>query len=204
MRASKLFTAFATACLCLPVGALALTSTEPPDLTGNLAIPDPIGTLDTGVNTVSGSVLAECEDEGNGIFRPKFDTDDGDSFEFQVPSGEQLISAELTIAGLSGGDVFARSFEDLKFLGGVGAGSYDILDGPPLTGTQDYQVAPLCRDDATISYNWVIELEVSGASDQTAPTADAGPDQTGIASGSSATLDATASSDPDAGDTLSY
>uniref|UniRef100_UPI003999A855 PKD domain-containing protein n=1 Tax=Roseovarius halophilus (ex Wu et al. 2025) TaxID=3376060 RepID=UPI003999A855 len=38
----------------------------------------------------------------------------------------------------------------------------------------------------------------------TAPTADAGPDQTGIASGSSATLDATASSDPDAGDTLSY
>ena len=37
-----------------------------------------------------------------------------------------------------------------------------------------------------------------------APTADAGADQTGVASGASVTLDGTGSSDPDVGDVLSY
>lgn len=44
----------------------------------------------------------------------------------------------------------------------------------------------------------------TAAPPNTAPTADAGPDQTGIASAASVTLDGTGSSDPDTGDTLSY
>ena len=143
---SKSILAAASTVLLLTTSASALTFSEPPDLTTNLAIPSNVGTLDIGANSISGSA---------GGF------DIADAFEFIIPTGAELVSATLTLSNLVGGSVFTRTFTDLDDLFNVKSGIFDILGGTPLTGTQDYEVRPNPLSTNPISFDWRVDLTVA-------------------------------------------
>ena len=101
----------------------------------------------------------------------------GRAISFLIPSGAfltgaQAVIADLTTSGSGTAEVFARSFADLDRLGVVGAGSFDILTGRPLTGTRNYQFLSELHDGAvgdTISFDWRIELTVGQETAQVIP-----------------------------------
>ena len=88
---------------CLAVPAAAVTVTEPPDLSDGLVGASSIGTLDLGLNTVTGEIRGDCEDLGTGILCNTDAVDLGDtqdSFLFSIGPDELLT----TVSAIGFGD----------------------------------------------------------------------------------------------------
>ena len=107
------------ACACLaafvaiPGEATVITYTEPPDLSDNQSTPTPLGNLDVGTNTVTGSVCAEPFTEL--VLAISVCFRDADIFAVSLSSG-------LVITGVSA---------SISNFAGLGIGGFDTI----LTGT---------------------------------------------------------------------
>lgn len=148
--------------------AAPLVYTEPPDLTENLAIPDNLGSVDVGVNTITGAIAAV--NEGG----PITGGDTADSFEYVVPAGMVATSFELIITNFSATD--GASARARTFSGGTSLESFsgDVTypnlintgSGFLSAGTYDFQVHSIHPLDGEfneigdVSFNWVVNINV--------------------------------------------
>ena len=78
--------------------ALALTYSEPPELSPYIAFPDNVGSVAVGLNTISGHIDNVCVNSvpfcvGYGDY--------ADAFEFTVPNGVEVTNVKLTISNFS-------------------------------------------------------------------------------------------------------
>jgi hypothetical protein len=146
--------------------ATLISYTEPADLTGNLAIPDNLGSVDLGLNTVSGSISMDCT-----IFCSI--SDEGDAFEFVVGGGLTISTIELVItnyASTDGASARVRNFSGgtsvnffsgnttfanlVNVAGGLGAGTYDLQ----VFGLSDLIIDPFPTEVGTVSFDWVFNI----------------------------------------------
>jgi hypothetical protein len=162
--------ALATAAMLLSmsVQAAALEFVEPPDLTSNLSVPDDLGPLVIGENTIAGSIDGDCTvDEFCG-------PDDADSFSFEVPDGLTATNIELVIsnfASIDNAQARVRNFSggtSTEFINGnltfadlitepdgLGPGTYDlqihsVFDLDPVTFEQI----------GAVSLDWAFQVTV--------------------------------------------
>ena len=126
----------------------AINYTEPPDLTSNLAIPDALGSLSLGSNSVSGSIAMEHSIDSSA------GGDYADSFEFIVPAGLKVTTIKLDISNYRATD--AAQARVRNFSGGTsthfinGDTTFPNLVNIPgglSAGTYDLQVHGLARLD---------------------------------------------------------
>jgi hypothetical protein len=156
----------AAATLMTSTGAAALSYTEGPDLTSNLAIPDDLGSLSLGANSVSGSIDMVCS--AGDCFFP----DDADSFAFEVPGGLVVTTIELIISNYSSSDgaiARVRNFSggtssefitgDMTFPnlvtepGGLAAGTYDLqVHGIPGFDSETFE------DVGSVAFDWQFNM----------------------------------------------
>lgn len=148
--------------------AQAVTVTESTDFKGVGARPTMIGTLDVGVNSVSGSIDGICYAMGHSTCN-FFLADDGDLFTFDIAAGTQLTAASLTISGLSTTgsatpSIVVNTIGDLTSLGNSPNGTFDLLAGAPVTGTQVIKLFPELskgyRFFDIFKANWSVALTV--------------------------------------------
>ncbi|MDA1048948.1 MAG: hypothetical protein O3C40_00510, partial [Planctomycetota bacterium] len=119
-------------------------SSDSPDLTSNLAIPDNLGSIGLGRNVVQGSLNASLVDLGGGFLSTS--GDDADSFEFVVPDGLLVTNVELVVTNyatnagatarvrnFSGGTSVERFSSDVTYVNLIntpdqtlGPGTYDL------------------------------------------------------------------------------
>ncbi|WP_333814192.1 Ig-like domain-containing protein [Tabrizicola sp.] len=128
------------------------------------------------------------------------------------PQPQTITFAPLTIAqGYPGGPTYAvsatggASGEPVVLSVDAGSGANCSLSGNTVT----FLAAGTCRINANQAGTAVYAAADQASLDipvanNTGPTADAGPDQTGISEGATVTLDGSGSSDPDAGQTLTF
>ncbi|SMX31467.1 VPLPA-CTERM sorting domain-containing protein [Actibacterium lipolyticum] len=142
----NIFASFAVFC-CLAVPASAVTVTEPPDLADGLSTASSIGTLDLGLNTITGEIRGECEDLGTGILCNSDAVDLGDtqdSLIFSIGPDELLTTVSVigfgdhpedatyyvAITDASLTTVLAVDYYDFNdggsFYAGLGEGTYSV------------------------------------------------------------------------------
>ena len=175
-KIALLATALGAAMMSTSAFAVPLSYTEPPDLTSNLANPDNLGSIDLGLNTVSGSIQMDCA-----IFCDQFDR--ADAFEFVVPVGLTIPTIELVITNYlrsDGAIARVRNFSggtSVNFFngnttfanlvnvpGGLGAGTYDLqVHGIP--GRDSNRT-----DVGTVSFDWVFNITAAQVQSVPEPT----------------------------------
>lgn len=156
---------FISLALAVSAPAQALNYSEPPDLTSNLALPDHVGTLDVGENTVQGTMSAD--------YSVPVPSDDADSFAFTVPDGVFVTNVALVISNYSATDgAFAR---ERTFSGGTA--TYFISsdttftnlistgDGKLASGEHNLQVHGISGGEppvetGTVSFSWIFTFTV--------------------------------------------
>ncbi len=131
--------ALAAAGLCAAQAAAQVAYTEPPDLSGSLTIPTPVGTLSSGLNTITGTLATTWNIDGNSL------GDAADSLSFIVPVGLAVTSIEVDISNFVCNGCASRV---RSFSAGIGAvvisngnGTYTVpIAGPLGAGTYGLQV----------------------------------------------------------------
>ena len=135
-------------------------------------VTDTIGTLDFGVNTISGSIMAECIFSGPDL-QCTDGSDPGDAFNLTIAPGEALLSVTLTTAGSAPAgytigfgmlDVPGFTFVHSDALAPFNA-TTPIIDGVPL-GSGDYVFGlgqGLATTTGPASYDWTVTFNVGAA-----------------------------------------
>ncbi|MGF1500481.1 MAG: VPLPA-CTERM sorting domain-containing protein [Paracoccaceae bacterium] len=164
-------TGFLAFCLAAPaLSASALTFSEPSDLSGPIGSETQIGTLDLGLNQVSGSISATCDVFATTCTSTGFSGDQFDAFGFDIAPGTELVSAFLTITNLDADqngtpEVRVRASPPLRPLGAFQQNlTVNLLSGVPLTDSQVFEVSSQLRGNGavgeTVSFDWQVDLQV--------------------------------------------
>ncbi|HVU64101.1 MAG TPA: hypothetical protein VHC70_09000 [Phycisphaerales bacterium] len=168
---------FAAACAlaCItaaaPVASAQVNYTEPPDLSGNLNFPTPVGTVSLGLNTIHGTISTTYS---NGF--PS--DDDSDSASFTVPAGLVVTSVVVVITNYTNvGDVFTRTksfdgaLQNWWTFGGNGTGPNMITTGNGVLAAGTYGLglenAVDINASGSISYTWEFRITAAPATNDT-------------------------------------
>ncbi len=146
----------------------ALLYAEGTDLSNNFAIPTDLGTIATGISTVSGSINATCS------ITDCNSSDKTDAFQFSIPSFIEVYKVELTVANLfnnsSEGDYAGRYLSGTSGLAdswfGADFTNRNIQTIVTLTnGTFDLAISATfdcegfsCTGTETTSFDWVMNI----------------------------------------------
>jgi hypothetical protein len=156
----------------LLVGPIAAKATvlyaEGADLYDNLAIPQLLGSLTLGLNTVSGSLSGYCL-----AYTPINDTrgsclaggDDGDAFSFEIPIDLKLVSATVTITNFSSTGYAFQNGGSFFYLIAITPISGNVSDfnvmpsTPAPSGILGYRfISDYLSEDAKSSFDWQLNL----------------------------------------------
>lgn len=164
--------AFVGLVACFAITANAITITETADYPGGVSLSDPnVGTLDSGANTVSGSLNGSCNvgdcNPGDGLHG-----DTQDSFLVTVPTGYQITSLTVTTSSVSGPMNFSASFElrnssltvvqSTPFLSPLNGTTANLLSAPASSGTYVISVFGQQANAAgAYSLNWTVTMNLA-------------------------------------------
>lgn len=166
----------AAALACFAGPALAVTVTETVvgdfDTVNDVAlVMDDIGTLDLGLNTVSGSISDTCVPDMPSGFICIDTGDHSDTFRLGVASGQRIISVLLTTAGIAP-EGYAPGFVlvdrvTLEFMSTDSSTDFNatraIIDGVPVgAGSYVFGVGQGIADGGgPMMYDWTVAFEVA-------------------------------------------
>ncbi len=147
----------------------AVNVTEPPDFSASSNVS--VGTLDSGVNMVSGGLSGACN---IGDCNPNSSADTQDSFTLTVPAGYQITSLTVTTSAVSGPTNFSASVE-LDFVAGgivhstpslspLNGTTANLLTAPVGTGAYRLSVYGQGATAAgAFSLNWLVTMNLAPA-----------------------------------------
>lgn len=175
MHLKALLSAAAVACIAGSGQALTIqeaTFGEYSDTNDPTAVTDSIGTLDFGLNSVSGRITTDCSLQG-GLFECDMGPDRGDAFLMTIAAGEALLSVNLTTFGTGPAGyrptfamVDAVSFNFVSNdVFAVFNSTSSIIDTVPIgAGTYVFAVGQGLADAAgRAEYDWELSFEVGAA-----------------------------------------